>query len=70
MRGALLIIILITMLVVGMLVIKDYHTASSTNSSTNFEKTKKAYIDKTKQAVKTAEQTTDTIKQAAKNLNN
>ena len=65
MRGALFIIILITMLIVGMLVIKDYHTTSSTNS----EKTKKVYIDKTKQAVKTAEQATDKIKQAAVELN-
>ncbi|MCK5097062.1 MAG: hypothetical protein KAR45_03125 [Desulfobacteraceae bacterium] len=65
MRGALIIIVLITMLIVGILVIKDYHTASSTNS----KETKKVYIDKTKQAVKAAEQATNRIKQAAENLN-
>ena len=65
MRGAFFIIILITMLIVGILVIKDYHSPSSTDS----DQTKKVYIEKTEEAVKTANKATNRIKQAAESLN-
>ncbi len=55
MRGALFIVVLIAMLIVGILVIKDYNAGPSGNT----RQTKKVYVDKAEQAAKTANKVTN-----------
>jgi hypothetical protein len=66
MRGISIIILLITMLIVGMLVIKNYHSIPAIET----EKTQKVYIEKTNKAVKSAKESTNKVKKTVENLNN
>ncbi len=66
MRGVSIIILLIVMLIIGMLVIKNYHSTSAIET----EDSQKVYIEKTKKAVNSLEESTNKIKKTVENLNN
>ena len=66
MKGVSIIILLIVMLIVGMLVVKNYRSTPAIET----EESQKVYIEKTKKAVNSVEKSTSKIKQTVENLNN